>query len=109
MRGANPMARDRQTSLRLDGELLERLQQAARENRRTLGAEISLRLEQSFEPHEPADVLREIATASKTLAEASDQLWKRFGEGRAIPMNEDPNPYAEADRRRVTQKEKVKS
>jgi hypothetical protein len=80
-----------QTSIRINPELLARLQEAARDNRRTLGAEISLRLEQSFEPHEPADVLREIAAASKALAEAGSRL------GRTIPMNEDPNPYARAD------------
>ena len=68
------MARDRQTSLRLEGALLEKLQKAARDNRRTLAAEISLRLEQSFEPHEPNVVLRQIAEASKVLAEAGAKL-----------------------------------
>jgi len=91
------MARDRQTSLRLEGALLEKLQKAARDNRRTLAAEISLRLEQSFEPHEPNVVLRQIAEASKVLAEAgaklsreSDPEWRRHA---LLQMN----PYAEAD------------
>jgi len=110
-----------QLNLRIQPELLERLRRAADENRRTLGAEISLRLEQSFEPNEPAAVLREIAAASKVLAEAG----QRLGMGALVPdtqtilrtLQEDekrrerdlgPNPYPEADRPR-TKKERAKS
>jgi hypothetical protein len=95
------MPRDRQTSLRLEGGLLARLQEAARENRRTLGAEISLRLERSFEDDNPTTVLQEIGAAAKVLAALGSKL------AVGIPMNEGPNPYANATRR-GTQKEKVK-
>jgi len=86
------MARDRQTSLRLEGALLEKLQKAARDNRRTLAAEISLRLEQSFEPTRPDEVLREISLASRVLA----QLGERLSTGdRYVPPPIGPSPYPE--------------
>ena len=103
------MARDRQTSLRLEGALLEKLQMAARDNRRTLAAEISLRLEQSFEPTRPDEVLRQIAEASKVLAEAGARLSgaptvhsftleeiERLAEEERYRARQ-INPYAEAD------------
>ena len=107
-----------QTNLRIRPELLDRLKQVAEENGRTLSSEISLRLEQSFQPSEPAAVLQQIADASKVLAEAGAKLAGGPGERvlqmlqegriRTVTLDENPNPYAEVDRRARTKKERVK-
>ena len=112
------MARDRQTSLRLEGVLLEKLQKAARDNRRTLAAEISLRLEQSFQPSEPTAVLQQIAEASKVLAEAGaklaggtpmDEVMWRSEESRRLADELKELEAAERVLARFHGKEKVKS
>ena len=67
------LARDKQTSLRMPSELLQRLQETARGNGRPVGAEICARLEASFDTATEApdqitgDLLTAIRRASSFL------------------------------------------